>query len=93
MPETEHMPDDSRIPATLQSLDWKPYEPGMEHYDGQLLLCAVPVHNNRHMRKGQWVYEFSIVRIECDEHYLHLVVEGDRWGWELDCIDYFVEIK
>ena len=65
MTETEHMPDDSRIPASLQSLDWKPYEPGMEHYDGQTLRVAVPVHNNRQMRRGrgQWVYEFSVVRI------------------------------
>lgn len=90
---SEHMPDSQRIPKSLQSLDWKVYEPGTEHWDGQKLVVAVPVHNNRHMRKGQWVYEFSVVRIECDETFFRLTVEGDPWGWDLDSIDYYVEIN
>ena len=62
--------------------------------DGTQLLVAVPVNNvirNTLARGPDWYYEFSVIVIRCDEDFFDIEsTDGDAWGWELDCVDFYV---
>lgn len=83
----DHIPDN--MPEPLRSLDWKEMTNNCEWYDGTQLLVAVPV---MYYNSTKWVYEFSIISLRCDEHLFEISCNDDGWGWELEDIDYFVEI-
>ena len=85
-----HKPDRAKIPKPLQALNWIEMPEGAEWCDGMTLLVAVPVSN-----LVNWAYEFSVVRIFCDESRFDLVCNGcsGGWGWDLEDADYFVEIR
>jgi hypothetical protein len=85
---TEHIPDASRLPACVTG--WKAVDPKRLLEDGTQILAAVPICG----RGETWYYEFSVVVIRCDEGYFELETSyGDAWGWDLDSIDFYVELK
>jgi hypothetical protein len=86
-----HEPDLEQIPASLRSLNWKRMDIQREWEDGQILLAAVPVRHDP--QRESWRYEFDVVLVNCDIHYFQLTVGGETWGWDLDDVDYYVEIR
>ncbi len=86
-----HEPDITKIPESLRALDWKPMAPSTMWWDGQLLLVALPICDNKDTSK--WWYEFHVVTIECDEDYFAVKLAGEPWNWELNDADYYVVIK
>lgn len=89
MTETEHMPDRWWIPTSLKTLDWKEMSIGEEWEDGTKLLVVVPVHTRG--RPG-WTYEVSSITLVCDEGRFEIECESGPWGWDLEDVDYYVEI-
>ena len=84
---TQHVPDANRLPACVTG--WKEVDPKRLWEDGTQILVAVPVCS----RGESWYYEFSVVVIRCDEDLFRVEAsDGDTWGWELDCIDFYVEL-
>jgi len=84
---TEHVPDPTRLPACVTG--WKEVDPARLWEDGTQILVAVPVCS----RGESWYYEFSVVVIRCDEGYFEIETsDGDAWGWDLDSIDFYVEL-
>lgn len=90
--KTEHVPDPSRLPACVTG--WETMDPKRLWYDGTQLLVAVPVNSkipNAMARGPGWYYEFSVIVIRVDEDYFAIETsDGNSWGWELDCIDFYV---
>ena len=38
-----------------------------------------------------WFYEYSVIVIRCDEDFFDIeTADGNDWGWDLDCIDFYV---
>lgn len=52
------------------------------------LLVAVPI-----VGKKDWYYEYSVITIECDEHYFELQCADGEWGWEWTDIDYYIQLS
>lgn len=86
-----HEPDITKIPESLRTLDWKLMDPSKTWWDGQLLLVALPICDNKDTSK--WWYEFHVVTISCDEDFFKVELAGDPWGWELNDADYYVTIR
>lgn len=89
--QVTHQPNIDSIPASLRSLAWKPMDQSRTWWDGQTLLVALPICDDKDTSK--WWYEFHVVTIKCDEDYLNVELAGDPWGWELNDVDYYIEIR
>ena len=38
-----------------------------------------------------WFYEYSVIVIRCDEDFFDIeTADGNDWGWDLDCVDFYV---
>jgi hypothetical protein len=79
-----HTPDASRLPDFAKG--WVKIKPDTVFYDGEQWLMAVPVRNR--WAPGKWNYEFSVVKMCCDEEHFAMEVEGDPWGWDLESVDF-----
>ena len=93
---SEHKPDRSMIAGPLDKLAWQPMDATHEWWDGAILLVAVPVCAYRRgcHTDQEWYYEYSVVRIACDEHYFSVMLhDGNDWGWELSDVDWYVTIQ
>jgi len=86
-----HQPNLDSIPASLRSLNWKLMAPSLPWWNGQALLVALPICDDKDWTK--WWYEFHVVTIKCDEDYFAIELAGDPWGWDLDDVDYYVEVR
>lgn len=86
--ETEHTPDDTRIPNPLRTLPWKAYDPfTTELFDCDRLLVVVP-------RAGEpWWYEIDVISIRCDESGIDVYQNGEPWCWEMSDVDFFVRLN
>lgn len=86
--DRKHVPEQKRLPKCVTG--WQEMDLQRLWNDGCQLLVAVPVQNSQRQSDG-WYYEFSVVVIKCDEDSFDIeTTSGDDWGWELDCIDFFV---
>ena len=85
-----HTPNIAEIPGSLCLLKWKPMDLSKHWQDGQLLLVALPICDDKDRTK--WWYEFHVVTIKCGEDYFSIELSGDPWDWELSDVDYYVEI-
>lgn len=97
-------PDFNRIPHTLADLDWQETSENLEDnnwFDGDVLLCAVPVcratpshaRSQHDSKSPYWAYEFAVVTVYSDEDTFHLQLDQEYWGWEWDDMDFFVRIQ
>lgn len=92
---SDHKPDRSKLPKALQGCEWKELDPTKlpdAWENGDFLLAAVAVRNSRDDSRKGWRYELSVVRIDCDAEYFRLECEGEAWGWELEDIDFYLEL-
>lgn len=86
--DRKHVPEPTRLPKCVTG--WQEMDLQRLWNDGCQLLVAVPVQNSQRPSDG-WYYEFSVIVIKCDEDSFDIETTcGNEWGWELDCIDYFV---
>lgn len=93
-----HEPDRSKLPASLQGVEWSPITRtndiiDMQVTDGMSLLVAVPICVDGGKPESGWSYELSVVDISCDEDYLSVCVQGEPWGWDLDDADWYVVLR
>jgi len=90
---TDHTPDLSRIPESLQPLRWVRFSADHTFGDGDLLLVAVPVLNVQKDPSRGWHYLFEIVRIQCDEDYFEVWCNDEPWDWNMEEVDWYVVIR
>lgn len=92
---SDHQPDKSKIVGPLANLLWQPMDATHEWWDGAILLVAVPVCKyQRAYHPRDWDYEYAVLRISCDEHYISVAHDGGAdWGWELSDVDWYVVIR
>lgn len=94
---SDHKADITKLPEVLQSLPWEvPTEYDL-FYDGDHVLAAVPVIGTG-ARRGcgkpdGWRYEIAVVRIECDEDYFDVSLDGEPWGWGWGDVDFYVRLS
>ena len=79
----------------LSSLDWLPYDPDKDWNDGERILTAVLVRSSE-TGKEEWRYYVVTITIILDDEdeWIDTVpeVDGNLWGWDLEDIDWYVEI-
>lgn len=81
---------------------WQPAdnEDAPEHYqDGDQFLVAVPVmwksgmrQHASHDKNAKWFYEYSVVTVQCDEHFFGLTCNGEAWGWEWSDVEWWMNL-
>jgi hypothetical protein len=93
---SEHTRDITKISVALRNLKWVPMDASQDWFDGAILLAAVPVCKYKRAAdtSHEWEYEYSIVRIACDENYFSVQLhDGNDWGWELSDVDWYVIVR
>ena len=77
-------------------LDWLPCDPDEVWEDGERIFAAVLVHSGE-TGKQEWQYDMVTITLsEADDDDLITAmpeVDGHRWSWDLEDIDWFVEIR
>jgi hypothetical protein len=86
-----HVPREDRLPKSVTG--WQQMDTKRLWNDGTQIIVAVPVCH-RVPASGpvgdDWCYEFSVVVIRCDEDFFDIETsDGDDWGWDLDCVDFY----
>jgi len=94
--KTDHQPDPTRLPACVTG--WQEVDKKRLWEDGTQIIVAVPICGRTEVATRRdldvWYYEFSVVVIRCDEGYFELETsDGDAWGWCLDDVDFYAEMK
>jgi hypothetical protein len=88
-PKRDHQPDRTRLPACVTG--WQEVDSKRLWEDGTRIIVAVPICGGR---DDLWHYEFEVVVIRCDEDFCDIETNaGDAWGWELEDVDFYVELK
>lgn len=87
----QHLPDKSKLPKSLITLDWQPLP--KEWLDGDKFLVAVPVCTDDKKPEGEWYYDIEVVSIRCDEDSFEVLDSyGEDWGWEIYDVDWMVKL-
>lgn len=87
---TDHTPDLTRIPASLQPLKWVQFTPDTVFGDGWVLLVAVPIYD---LKERQWFYKIEVVRIQCEEEFSEVWCNDEPWDWKIEEVDWYVVIR
>lgn len=83
----------TKIPESLQSLSWIPFDTKWHWYDQDCLLVAVGEMNHCQHKELGWKYHFYVVTFAIDEDYFFIKCHGETWEFDLDDIEYFVPIR
>ena len=89
---TDHVADATKLPKTLQALEWQSMPPDAWDYrwiDSSRFLVAIPVSH----KGGPWSYDIEIITIRGDEDYFGAHDCYDETsGWVLGSIDFMVPL-
>jgi len=89
--------DKAMLATGLQCLDWELNTDDVDWFDGMRILAAVWVENRV---TGHTWWEYAVVHIQVepeeddfDDDDVIATVGDSTWCWDLDDIEYFVEIE
>jgi hypothetical protein len=82
-----HTPDASRLPSCVTG--WIAMTEDQLFHDGEQWLMAVPVCGEVPV---EWHYEYAVVTVRCDDHYIGFECDENPWSWGLDSVDFGVRL-
>lgn len=78
------------MPDTILPLPWKPREDHPElFFDGDQYLVALQCGRDG----GPHYWEYSVVRIYCDEDYFQVDCNDEPWGWQWEDVEFYIRLS
>lgn len=68
---------------------WTPREKHPKEFeDGDQYLVALRIKDG-----SKLYWEYSVITVRCDEDYFDCQCNGESWGWDWDCVEFYIKLS